>query len=130
MKNFQINNRPELKENRRQLRNNSTPAEAFLWNYLKNKQLAGRKFRRQFSVENYILDFYCPSEKLCIELDGADHFTSAGFEYDQERTAFLNNLGIKVIRFENKTVFDATEYVLETIMSNFKDGIKSLSPSG
>jgi very-short-patch-repair endonuclease len=120
MKNFQINNRPELKENRKRLRNNATSAEAFLWNYLRNKQLAGRKFRRQFSVDNYILDFYCPSEKLCIELDGADHFTSAGFEYDQERTDILKSLGIKVIRFENKTVFDHTEQVLETIKSNFR----------
>lgn len=116
----QINNKTELKEFRKKLRNNGTPAEAFLWRYLKNKQLEGRKFRRQFSVGNYILDFYCPSEKLCVELDGADHFTSAGFEYDQERTAFLNAQGIKVIRFENKIVFDCTEHVLETIKSNFK----------
>ena len=124
MKNFQIHNRPELKENRKSLRNNSTSTEAFLWNSLKSKQLKGRKFRRQFSVGNYILDFYCPAEKLCIELDGADHFTSVGYEYDEERTAFLNKLGIKVIRFENKTVFDATENVLETIMSHFKEGEK------
>ncbi|HET8858764.1 endonuclease domain-containing protein [Marivirga sp.] len=121
MKNYQIHNRPELKEYRKRLRNNGTPAEAFLWNYLKAKQLKGRKFRRQFSVGNYILDFYCPAEKLCIELDGADHFTSAGYQNDEERTNYLNHLGIKVIRFENKTVFDATESVLETIVSNFKE---------
>jgi very-short-patch-repair endonuclease len=121
MKNYQTNNRPELKENRKALRNNGTSAEAFLWNYLKGKQLKGRKFRRQFSVGNYILDFYCPAEKLCIELDGADHFTSAGYEYDEERTAYLNHLGITVIRFENKTVFDATENVLETVVSYFKE---------
>ncbi|MGM0582735.1 MAG: endonuclease domain-containing protein [Bacteroidota bacterium] len=121
MKNYQIHNRPELKANRKDLRNNSTSAEAFLWNYLKGKQLKGRKFRRQFSVGSYILDFYCPAEKLCIELDGANHFTSAGYEYDEERTAYLNNFGIKVIRFENKTVFDATENVLETIIGSFKE---------
>ena len=92
-----------------------------MWNYLKGKQLEGRKFRRQFSVGNYILDFYCPAEKLCIELDGAGHFTSAGYEYDEERTGYLNRLGITVIRFENKTVFDATENVLESIMSNFRE---------
>jgi len=121
MKNYQTNNRPELKENRKALRNNSTSAEAFLWNFLKGKQLKGRKFSRQFSVGNYILDFYCPAEKLCIELDGADHFTSAGYEYDEERTAYLNKLGITVIRFENNTVFEATESVLETIVNNFKE---------
>ncbi len=118
-KNFQINNRPELKEYRKNLRNNGTTAESFLWNYLKAKQLDGRKFRRQFSVGNYILDFYCPAEKLCIELDGAGHFTDAGLKYDEERTEYLNSLGIKVIRFENITVFEHTESVLEDIKSNF-----------
>jgi very-short-patch-repair endonuclease len=121
MKNYQLYNKPELKENRKNLRNNATPAEAFLWNYLKCKQLKGRKFRRQFSVGNYILDFYCPAEKLCIELDGADHFTSAGYQYDEVRTKYLKQLGITVIRFENQTVFDATENVLETIVSSFKE---------
>ncbi|WKV13008.1 endonuclease domain-containing protein [Marivirga harenae] len=121
MKNYQINNRPELKENRKRLRNNGTSAEAFLWNYLKGKQLKSRKFRRQFSVGNYILDFYCPAEKLCIELDGANHFTSAGFEYDKKRTEYLNTIGITVVRFENKIVFESIENVLEDIMSNFKE---------
>jgi len=64
----QINNRPELKKFRKNLRNNSTSAEATLWTYLQKSQLDGRKFKRQHSVENYILDFYCPSEKLCVEL--------------------------------------------------------------
>ncbi|WKK84310.1 DUF559 domain-containing protein [Marivirga arenosa] len=120
MKNQPINNKPELKAYRKNLRNNGTPAEAYLWSFLKNKQLEGRKFRRQFSVGHYILDFYCPAEKLCIELDGAAHFTDAGYEYDQQRTAFLNAQGIKVIRFENKMVFDHTESVLESIKSCFK----------
>ena len=115
----QINNRPELKELRKQLRNNLTSAEATLWKFLKSKQLDGRKFRRQFSVENYILDFYCHAEKLAIELDGIYHFSAAGYQYDSERTAFLNNLGIKVIRFENCEVFNALENVLEVIKSNF-----------
>ena len=117
----QIFNRPQLKENRRQLRKNGTSAEATLWLSLKNNQIEGRRFRRQFSVENYILDFYCPSEELAIELDGADHFTDAGFEYDQERTAFLNSLGIKVIRFENDEVLKHIEGVLEVIKSEFKN---------
>ncbi|MGK7390705.1 MAG: endonuclease domain-containing protein [Candidatus Cyclobacteriaceae bacterium M2_1C_046] len=115
----QVNNRKELKGFRKQLRNNGTAAEATLWTHLKGRQLQGRKFRRQFSVENYILDFYCPSENLAIELDGYYHFTSAGFEYDEIRTKFLNTKGIKVIRFENSEVFDALESVLEIIKSNF-----------
>lgn len=115
----QVNNKPQLKEFRKQLRNYGTAAEATLWKSLKTRQLEGRKFRRQFSVENYILDFYCPSEKLAIELDGYDHFTAAGFEKDEIRTKFLNTEGIKVIRFENIEVFDALENVLENIKSNF-----------
>jgi very-short-patch-repair endonuclease len=115
----QINNRPALKEFRKDLRNNLTSAEVTLWKFLKGKQLEGRKFRRQFSVENYILDFYCPSEHLAIELDGAHHFTAAGYAYDTERTKVLNNHGITVIRFENKEVFEALEAVLEKIKDSF-----------
>lgn len=115
----QVNNKPSLKTFRKDLRNNGTPAEATLWLSLKNKQLDGRKFRRQFSVENYILDFYCPSEKLAVELDGADHYTEAGSEYDEERTRFLNSKGIKVIRFENKEVFENIGGVLDEIKRSF-----------
>lgn len=114
-----INNKPELKEFRQQLRNNATSAEGTLWKFLKGKQLKGRKIRRQFSVGNYILDFYCPSEKLAIELDGAAHFTPEGQIKDEERTLFLNDQGIKVIRFENVDVFDNLNGVLEVICENF-----------
>jgi very-short-patch-repair endonuclease len=79
----QINNKKELKLFRKNLRNNSTSAEATLWGYLQNRQLEGRKFRRQHSIENYILDFFCPSEKLAIELDGNDHFTGYGQTHDK-----------------------------------------------
>lgn len=68
-----INNLPALRFFRKALRHNLTPAEAKLWTLLKGSQLAGRKFRRQHSVGNFILDFYCPSERLAIELDGAVH---------------------------------------------------------
>ena len=114
-------NHKYLKENRRNLRNNLTSAEATLWKFLKNKQLSGRRFRRQFSVENYILDFYCPSEKLAIELDGAAHFSHVGFEKDRKRDQKLHELGIKVLRFENVEVFKALEVTLETIRKNFKE---------
>ena len=88
-----------LKEFRKDLRNNLTPAEATLWKYLQNSKLDGRKFRRQHSIKNYILDFYCPSEKLGIELDGSSHNGFASDEYDNERTAELNKLRIRIIRF-------------------------------
>jgi len=116
----QIHNRPELKEDRRALRNHLTPAEATLWRALQRSQLAGRKFRRQHSVGPYVLDFYCPSEKLAVELDGAPHFTEAGYAYDTARTAYLLEQGIRVIRFENEAVFKGLESVLDRIQEEFR----------
>ena len=85
----QINNIPELRTFRKTLRNKLTPAEAALWTVLKQSQLDGRKFRRQHSVGYYILDFYCPAEKLAVELDGEVHNSVSAQEYDRERTMFL-----------------------------------------
>ena len=115
----QINNLSYLKENRKTLRNNSTSAEATLWDFLKNSQLEGRKFRRQHSIENYILDFYCPAEKINVELDGAGHYTNEGSEKDKIRDEFLANLGIRVLRFENRDIFENINKVLELIKNNF-----------
>ena len=114
-----INNIPILRMFRKELRNNLTPAEAKLWTLLKQSQLSGRKFRRQHSVGYYILDFYCPSESLAVELDGAAHDSEAAQEYDRERDIFLNCFGIKVLRFENRLVFQQTEAVLMEIENNF-----------
>ncbi|MEK6652818.1 MAG: endonuclease domain-containing protein [Nitrospirota bacterium] len=114
-----IHNRNVLKERRKQLRNSLTPAEAKLWSLLKDSQLENRKFRRQHSIGPYVLDFYCPSEKLCVEMDGAGHFTDGGYEYDTERTEYFKNLNIKVIRFENKDIFDNAEGILEEIRKFF-----------
>ncbi len=115
----QIHNHPRLKQKRRDLRNNSTPAEIRLWNYLKNKQLNNRKFRRQHSIGNFIVDFYCPCEKLVIELDGSIHSNIVNEEYDANRTKFLNSLDIKVIRFKNDDVFNNIENVMLTTIDNF-----------
>jgi very-short-patch-repair endonuclease len=119
MKN-KIHNRRYLNTYRKKLRNNSTSAEATLWKSLQKKQLRGRKFRRQHSINNFIADFYCASEKLIIELDGAVHFNFAQRNYDHERTLQLEKLGFMVIRFENKEVFQNLEIVLETISDSFK----------
>jgi very-short-patch-repair endonuclease len=114
-----VHNRKYLLDRRRELRQNLTPAEATMWSLMKGKKLGGRKFRRQHSIGNFIVDFYCPSEKLAIELDGDGHFTSAGWEQDQRKEKYLNESGIKVIRFENDEVFLATEAVVEEIKRNF-----------
>jgi very-short-patch-repair endonuclease len=114
-----INNIPKLKTFRKELRNNLTPAEARFWKAVQNKNLEGRKFRRQHSVGKYILDFYCPAEKLAIELDGQIHFADKAREYDRERRLILEYYGIRVLRFENKLVFEDLEWVLSVIKGNF-----------
>jgi very-short-patch-repair endonuclease len=114
----EIHNRKYLEPFRKNLRNNLTTAEATLWKHLKGKQV-GKKFRRQHSVGNYILDFYCATERIAIELDGAKHFTEEGMKYDEERTRYLNSLNIKVLRFENVRVFQELEKVLEEIKASF-----------
>jgi very-short-patch-repair endonuclease len=115
-----IFNKKQLKDNRKNLRGNSTSAEAVLWNLLKNKQLAGRKFRRQQSINNYIVDFYCHSEKMIIELDGNPHGDYIAIERDSGRDSLLEKGGFKVLRFENRFVFQDPDYVLEEITKKFK----------
>ena len=82
-------NTPEMKQYRRELRNHSTTAEKVLWKLIKGKQIEGLRFRRQFSIGNYILDFYCPSLQLAIELDGEYHNDEHTFEKDQTRVQML-----------------------------------------
>lgn len=112
-------NRKYLEPERKSLRNHQTKAEKMLWMRLKKKQLAGRKFRRQHSIENCILDFYCPSEKLAIELDGGYHRNPVKAENDRIRDERLNNLGITVLRFKNEEVFNNLEGVLQKIKQAF-----------
>ncbi len=113
---------PHLGEFRKELRKTLTPAEATFWKIVKSSKFEGRKFCRQHSVGNYILDFYCPSEKLAVELDGSRHFSSVGAMEDRERTAYLESKGIRVVRFENREVFEETEWMLDVIRANFRFG--------
>lgn len=114
-----IHTKKDMAEYRGTLRSHLTPAEAFLWNYLKAKKLNGKRFTKQHSIGNYIVDFYCASELLIIELDGEVHNNSEKQTYDELRTVYLTQLGYKVIRFENKLVFDQLETVLQEIKDNF-----------
>ena len=116
-----IYNTTAKEEQRKGLRNSLTIPEAVLWKQLKDSQLAGRKFRRQESIGPYIADFYCPESRLIVELDGAGHHSMGGAEYDARRTEYLRERGLKVIRFENKAVFDDLEWVLEVIKKNLLD---------
>ena len=114
-----LHNLPKLKGFRKNLRRNLTPAEATLWKMLKGSNLQGRKFRCQHSVGRYILDFYCPTERLAVELDGEGHYNALTQIHDTERRWFLQSQGIKVIRFENKFVFEEPAILLERIESHF-----------
>ena len=110
-------NRRSQKETRRRLRTRGTPAEAALWTRLKDRQLGGFRWRRQFGVGPYVLDFYCPAVRLGVEVDGAVHHTPAQRAYDAERTRHLGAVGVRVVRFENRAVFEAPEAVLAAILA-------------
>lgn len=94
---------------------------------MKGKQL-GVKVRRQFGIGYYIVDFYIPSLKLAIEIDGESHFTEAGMAYDQERDTFISGLFITTIRFTNDEVRNNLDGVLETILDTIKAKTPSSSP--
>ncbi len=98
-----IYNISNQKEARRLLRRKMTSAEIILWSRIRNKKL-GYKFKRQFGVAKYILDFYCPELKLAIELDGGDHYEEKNIEKDLIRTKYLEKFGIKVERYTNLDV--------------------------
>jgi very-short-patch-repair endonuclease len=95
------------------LRKTQTDAEKRLWSQLRNRQLSGCKFRRQHEIGHYIVDFICLEIKLIVELDGSQH--AEQIARDRQRTAFLQSLGFKVIRFWDNEVLTQTQNVLEAI---------------
>jgi adenine-specific DNA-methyltransferase len=103
-------------EQARHLRKNSTDAERRLWSRLRNRQVAGLKFRRQHAVGNRNTDFFCAEAKLAIELDGAGHETHFGQTLDLDREIELYEKGIRVLRFHNRHVFDNLDGVLNAII--------------
>ena len=101
-----------MKQIRRILRNNAPTAERILWHQLQGKKFKGLKFRRQYSVDRYSVDFYCARLRLAIELDGKSHLGSIEKINDKERQEFIEELGIKIIRFWNTDIFNNLEGVL------------------
>ena len=95
------------------LHRNMTPAEARLWAYLRAHRMQDVHFRNQHAIGNYVVDFCAPRRKLIIELDGSQHLDQE--EYDQERTAFLESKGYRVLRFWNGDVMNDIEGVLRAI---------------
>jgi very-short-patch-repair endonuclease len=104
-----------LKECSRSLRVNMTEAERLLWEKIRGKQLKGYQFYRQKTIGNYIVDFYCPKAKLVIELDGGQHYSFEGKAKDRERDGYTKDIGLRVLRFSDKEVFENTQGILERI---------------
>jgi very-short-patch-repair endonuclease len=113
-------NRVTEKEKRRALRNNMPEPEKRIWARLRAKQINGHKFRRQYSIGNFIVDFYCPEAKLAIEIDGDSHFSDKQSLYDVARQKYIESKGIHFLRFTNKDIIENAEGVLVRITESLK----------
>lgn len=97
----------------RQLRKQSPLAERLFWSRIRNSKIKRIKFRRQFPIHHYILDFYCEEKKIAIELDGESHETDQQWDYDKERTTYLEQQRIQVIRITNEEIYKNLDEVVE-----------------
>jgi very-short-patch-repair endonuclease len=106
------------------LRNNMTNAEELLWEELKNREIFKARWRRQHPVDIFIVDFYCHEYKLVIEVDGEIHVLEEIQERDDGREHDIEKLGIRIIRFTNKEIYDN----IESVKTRILHVINSLSP--
>jgi very-short-patch-repair endonuclease len=123
LSNPQLTNKgaPPMKPRARAFRKSMTESESLMWSFLRNRQLNGYKFVREFVIDPYIADFVCREEKVIVEIDGSQHEEEDAIEYDNERTAFLEKNGYRVIRFRNCDVLNDMSlvlYALERFMRN------------
>jgi very-short-patch-repair endonuclease len=95
-------NKSSEKEKRRKLRQYQTNAEELVWRYLRNKQMLGYQFKRQYSIDHFVIDFYCPELKLAVELDGESHNNPEQREYDIKRQKYLEEFNIKFVRIKDE----------------------------
>ncbi len=107
-------NRASEKNLRRQLRNNMTAAEKIIWKHLRKKQL-GVRFLRKYSVDQFVIDFYCPKLKLALEIDGKIHNLPENKNRDVERQIFLESFGINFLRIKNEELFEDENKILEKV---------------
>jgi very-short-patch-repair endonuclease len=111
-----IFNQSPQKVIRRKLRQQPITCERILWSKIRNRQLGGFKFRRQCSIDKYIVDFYCAEVKLVVEIDGATHGTEQEVKYDKKRQGFLEKQDLLVLRYLNVDIKDNLDLVLENIL--------------
>lgn len=113
-----IFNTKEITPIRKELRNRMPKPEMVLWKFIRARQLKGYKFRRQFSIGRYVLDFYCPKLKIGIEVDGESHYTAEGKANDAIRQEVIENFDITLLRFTNTEVMENPEGVITEIMKH------------
>jgi ATP-dependent helicase HrpA/adenine-specific DNA-methyltransferase len=106
--------------NARRLRGAETDTEHRLWDLLRDRKLAGFKFRRQHPIGRYVLDFYCASARLAIEIDGSDHLEADRVEYDADRTRLLAARAIRVLRFANEEILHEPAGVVDAILRTIR----------
>jgi very-short-patch-repair endonuclease len=111
----QIFNKSEFTDMRRTLRNNMSPPEHVLWSRLRGKQIDGLKFRRQYGIGRYVVDFYCVEIRLVVELDGTSHCSEEVWQKDMERQHYLESLDQTVLRFTNSDLNSRPDGVVEQI---------------
>ena len=110
----------EINQKARDLRKNMTSQERKLWNILKNRQFYGYRFRRQFPIGKYIVDFVCREKKIIIELDGGQHNDPIEIQYDIDRTKFMVTEGYSVVRFWNNDIDKNLVGVYKELQKIFK----------
>jgi very-short-patch-repair endonuclease len=98
-------NKSSEKIKRRKLRQNQTESEKLICRFLRNRQLLGHKFKRQYSIDHFVIDFYCPELKLAVEADGATHNESGRKEYDIRREKYLKKFGVSFVRIRDEELF-------------------------
>ena len=111
----ELYNKTSEKDKRQYLRNNMPPAEQLVWAKLKGRQVESCKFRRQYSVGAFVIDFYSVEIKLAIEIDGDSHFRDGAEVYDLERQSFIEAARIRFLRFTNTQVYAELDAVIESI---------------
>ena len=113
-------NQTNEKEKRRKLRQEQTYVEKIVWLYLRNRKMFGYKFKRQYSIDQYVVDFFCPELKLALEIDGGIHEMEENKLYDKERQSYIESYGIEFLRIKNEELLGNPNKAFEKIAEKIK----------
>jgi very-short-patch-repair endonuclease len=117
----QVYNKSSMLDRRRELRRNATKSEELLWSYVRREQRMGTKVKRQYSIQGFVIDFYAPSVKLAIEVDGASHDLPFARGRDEVRQKMIEEYAIQFLRFSDKEIFDDLDRVLQDVDTTIHD---------